>query len=72
MDWSWLFVLICPLMMIFMMFGMKGSHSHGSGHGRGQAVYSSTDLEVQQQLTELREQNEQLRKEIANLSRNTR
>lgn len=68
MEWSWLLVLVCPLMMIFMMFGMKGSHSHG--HGRGQASHSNVDQGVQQQLTELREQNEQLRKEVDKLSRN--
>lgn len=68
MEWSWLLVLVCPLMMIFMMFGMKGSHAHG--HGRGQALHSNVDQGVQQQLSELREQNEQLRKEVDKLSRN--
>lgn len=68
MEWSWLLVLVCPLMMIFMMFGMKGSHSHG----HGQASHSSIDLGVEQQLSELREQNEQLRKEVDKLSRNSR
>ena len=30
MDWTWLLVLVCPLMMIFMMLGMRGGH--GNGH----------------------------------------
>lgn len=67
MEWSWLLVLVCPLMMIFMMFGMKGSHSHG--HGQGQASPSNVDQGVQQQLSELREQNELLRREVKKLSR---
>ncbi|AZS16531.1 DUF2933 domain-containing protein [Paenibacillus lutimineralis] len=71
MEWSWLLVLVCPLMMIFMMFGMKGTHAHGHGHGRGQALHSNVDQGVQQQLSELREQNEQLRKEVDKLSRNS-
>lgn len=67
MEWSWLLVLVCPLMMIFMMFGMKGSHSHE--HGQGQASPSNVDQGVQQQLSELREQNELLRREVEKLSR---
>ncbi|WP_068780275.1 DUF2933 domain-containing protein [Paenibacillus sp. GM2] len=67
MEWSWLLVLVCPLMMIFMMFGMKGSHSYG--HGQGQASPSNVDQGVQQQLSELREQNELLRREVEKLSR---
>jgi len=72
MEWSWLFVLICPLMMIFMMFGMKGTHLHGHGHGSRQGSHSSVNPEVKQQLSELREQNEQLRKEVDKLLRNPR
>lgn len=33
MEWNWiplLIFLICPLMMVFMMFG---GHGHGHGHG---------------------------------------
>jgi len=26
MDWTWLLLLLCPLMMIFMMKGMHGTH----------------------------------------------
>jgi hypothetical protein len=33
MNWSWLITLICPLMMIVMMFGMGGKHGHGHGQG---------------------------------------
>ncbi|GGF92538.1 DUF2933 domain-containing protein [Paenibacillus aceti] len=73
MEWSWLILLICPLMMIFMMFGMKGSHGHGDGHGHdyGHAV-NAMDQGVQQQLRELRAQNEQLRREVDHLSRSAR
>lgn len=77
MEWSWLILLICPLMMIFMMFGMKGSHGHGDGHGRSHGydyghAASAMDQGVQQQLRELRAQNEQLRREVDHLSRSTR
>lgn len=71
MEWSWLILMICPLMMIFMIFGMKGSHGHGHGHNHGQAV-NSMDQGVQQQLRELRAHNEQLRREVDYLSRSAR
>ncbi|WP_179032279.1 DUF2933 domain-containing protein [Paenibacillus kribbensis] len=41
MDWSWLLVLACPIMMIFMMFGMKGHHGHGKRKEEQDAVSRS-------------------------------
>jgi len=60
MDWSWLVTLVCPLMMIFMMFGMKGGHNH-KGHKQVPVE------QVQQELSELRAQNELMRVEMQNL-----
>ena len=56
MNWSWLVTLICPLMMILMMFGMPGMrrmHGHG-GHSRKQPGVE----ELQKELNELKLQNE--------------
>nr|WP_330217268.1 DUF2933 domain-containing protein [Paenibacillus durus] len=61
MNWSWLLTLICPLMMIFMMFGMRGGHHHGS-HKK-----QVTTEQLQEELTELKAQNERMRKEIQGL-----
>ncbi|BDH61495.1 hypothetical protein MTP04_16250 [Lysinibacillus sp. PLM2] len=40
MEWNWiplLIFLICPLMMVFMMFGGHGhGHGHSHRHGEGQ------------------------------------
>ncbi|SET22009.1 DUF2933 domain-containing protein [Paenibacillus sp. NFR01] len=63
MDWSSLLILVCPLMMIFMMFGMKG-HGHGP-HSRN----SAPDKAIQTQLDELKAQNEQLRQELQGLTK---
>ncbi|WP_232697368.1 DUF2933 domain-containing protein [Brevibacillus daliensis] len=63
MDWSWLLLLACPLMMILMMFGMRGGHGY---HDKGK----QEDAEkIQRELSELRAQNEQMRRDIQNLSR---
>ncbi|KHL94659.1 hypothetical protein QW71_16780 [Paenibacillus sp. IHB B 3415] len=66
MNWSWLITLVCPLMMILMMFGMpgmRGMHRHG-GHSRKQA-----DVEkLQQELNELKLQNEQMRSDIRSIT----
>lgn len=38
MEWNWiplLIFLICPLMMVFMMFGGHG-HGHGYSHRHGE------------------------------------
>lgn len=64
MDWSWLLLLACPLMMVFMMFGMKGH-----GHGHGSHSEHSNDRAMQAQLDELKAQNEQMKQEIQKLSR---
>ncbi|MEK5357968.1 DUF2933 domain-containing protein [Paenibacillus sp. FSL L8-0709] len=61
MDWSWLVALVCPLMMIFMMFGMRGGHSHGP-HKKQLSVEK-----VQQELVDLKVQNELLHKEVQGL-----
>ncbi|MDF9839457.1 MULTISPECIES: DUF2933 domain-containing protein [unclassified Paenibacillus] len=63
MDWSILLVLVCPIMMIVMMFTMKGGHSHGSS-GKPLAAES-----VQEQLTDLKAENERIRKEIQTLKK---
>lgn len=55
---EWLLTLICPLMMIFMMFGMGG---HGKKH-----KHSSSAIDVK--MTNLELENEKLRKEIDALS----
>lgn len=69
MDWSWLIALVCPLMMVFMMFGMKG-HGHGLGLGhRSASDQSSQDQAVQEQLNELKAQNEQMKQEIQKLTK---
>ncbi|WP_435530077.1 DUF2933 domain-containing protein [Paenibacillus vini] len=52
--------MACPLMMVFMMFGMKG-HGHGSN--------SSNEQALQVQLNELKEQNDRMKEEIQKLSR---
>lgn len=67
MDWSWLLVLVCPLMMIFMMFGMKG---HGHVHGRGDhAHHSPNEQAIRAELDELKAQNEQIKQALQKLSR---
>lgn len=64
MDWSWLLLLICPLMMVFMMFGMKGMNGHGS-HSKP----SQTDWTLHDDYNDLKVQNEKMKKEIQNLSK---
>lgn len=65
MDLSWLLLLACPLMMVFMMFGMKG---HGHGH-RSHSDRSPNNQAMQAQLDELKAQNEQMKQEIQKLTR---
>ncbi|MEK4511051.1 DUF2933 domain-containing protein [Paenibacillus anaericanus] len=62
MDWSWLFVLACPLMMIVMMFGMRGMHGHGS-----KSKQSETEQANQEELSALKAQNELMKEEIQKL-----
>ncbi len=61
MEWSWQIALVCPLMMIFMMFGMRGGHSHGPHKKQLSAG------EVQQELLNLKAQNDLLQKEVQGL-----
>lgn len=61
MDWSWLILLACPLMMVFMMFGMKG-------HGHGSSNHSTQNQGMQAQLDDLKAQNEQMKQELKRLS----
>lgn len=67
MDWNWLpllILLICPLMMVFMMFGGHGhSHRHGDGH---QKAHDSLN-ELESKVTALEKENEKLREEINEL-----
>ena len=62
MDWNWLLLLACPIMMIFMMFGMGGMHKLGSKKPQTQS-----ENVIQHEISELKAQNEQMRKEIQNL-----
>lgn len=58
MDWTWLALLLCPLMMIPMLFMMmKGNHS-----GNGEQPDK-----IHQELVELRKQNERMQQEIRQL-----
>lgn len=58
MDWSWLLLLACPLMMLPMMFMMKGNHSDAD-HSKHQKNSS--------ELNELKEQNNLLREQLQQL-----
>ncbi|GAA0135192.1 hypothetical protein YSY43_20320 [Paenibacillus sp. YSY-4.3] len=65
MDWIWL-VLMCPLMMVIMMFGMRGGHGQGRGsHGKG--IAEDTER-MQREINELKAQNEQLRRDIQSVT----
>ncbi|MCL1630786.1 hypothetical protein M3N64_02300 [Sporolactobacillus sp. CPB3-1] len=60
MDWSWLALLACPLMMLpMMLLMMRGNHQQSgddhSEHGRGAAELD----ELKKQNTLLREQLQQ-------------
>lgn len=60
MEWlSYLLVLICPLMMIFMMRGHGGGHKHHDSH-------ATKDLDLKMSKLEL--ENEKLQKKINDLS----
>ncbi|MCL6606349.1 MAG: DUF2933 domain-containing protein [Paenibacillus sp.] len=68
MDWFWLLLLliICPLMMVFMMFGMKGTHGQGSHSSQSQM-----DWTLHEDYNELKVQNELMKIEIQKLSKNS-
>ncbi|QDX94088.1 DUF2933 domain-containing protein [Brevibacillus laterosporus] len=63
MDWSWLLLLACPLMMIFMMFGMRGGHNHNSKSNEQAALRLQTELE------QLKVENEKLRRDSKDLAK---
>lgn len=63
MDWSWLIYLMCPLMMLPMLFMMmKGNHA-----GQSKQNYQKQLVE---ELTELKKQNETMQKELQDLKNN--
>ncbi|GAY76793.1 MULTISPECIES: hypothetical protein [Bacillales] len=60
MDWSWLLLLACPLMMLPMMFMMmKGNHSETDHSEHQKSSNELNDLKEQNNL--LREQLQQLK-----------
>ncbi|WP_340023661.1 hypothetical protein MHI24_00790 [Paenibacillus sp. FSL K6-1096] len=63
MEWSTLLVLVCPVMMVVMMFTMKGGHSHGF-HNHRVAAES-----LQDQLVDLKAENERISKELQSLKK---
>ncbi|AWP25140.1 MULTISPECIES: DUF2933 domain-containing protein [Paenibacillus] len=67
MDWTWLLLLVCPLMMIFMMLGMRGGH--GNGHEKQGDGTSEETQRMQKQLDELKAQNEKMRNDLQNLTK---
>lgn len=63
MDWSVLLVLVCPIMMIVMMFTMKGGHAHRSQNQTVAAV------SLQDQLHDLKAENDRIRIELKSLKK---
>ena len=69
MDWLigfmpiLLFVLVCPLMMIFMMRGMHGGH--GQPSARHDASPDERIAELEQQVRELRDERDRKREKAA-------
>ncbi|MFT8323598.1 MAG: DUF2933 domain-containing protein [Bacillus sp. (in: firmicutes)] len=61
MEWlSYLLVLVCPIMMLFMMKG-HGGHKHGQNHNQ-----AAQDIELK--MTNLEEENKKLHEKLENLS----
>ncbi|BCG60410.1 hypothetical protein [Paenibacillus sp. URB8-2] len=61
MDWTWLLFLMCPLMMLPMMyFMMKGSH--------GQSPEKNQHNGLAEELAQLKKQNEDMQKELQKLN----
>jgi hypothetical protein len=61
MDWSWLLLLMCPLMMLPMMFMMfKGNHSGSGQHDHDKHMseemekIKSENAAMQQELREIK------------------
>lgn len=57
MDWSWLLVLLCPIMMLFMMKGMHGGGNHKHND------------HLANEMNELKKQNIELKEELDDLKR---
>jgi len=58
MDWTWLLLLLCPLMMIFMMKGMHGTHG-------------KYEHQTEKEILELKKENQRLSQELEHLRKNT-
>lgn len=56
----YLFLLACPLMMVFMMIGMKGMHG-----GKKDAGHDHTQMEIDT----LKQQNQQLAQDLEDLKK---
>lgn len=64
MDWSWLLLLACPLMMLPMMFMMmRGNHSDTNHSGTDHSGHQNGSTE----LDDLKEQNNLLREQLQQL-----
>lgn len=59
-----LFLLACPLMMLFMMGGMRGGHG-STGHDADVSVDRPTDLADQGRIADLEQQVRSLRDQLA-------
>lgn len=61
MDWTWLLFLMCPLMMLPMMyFMMKGTHGESS---------ENNQQAIAEELAQLKKQNENMQKELHELKK---
>lgn len=62
MDWSWLLYLMCPLMMIPMLFMMmKGNRDDSANHDQKKLV---------EELSQMKTQNELMQKELREMKSN--
>lgn len=56
------FILVCPLMMLFMMRGMHGKHSESNSNHEANEFH-------QAEIEELKSQNEKMSRELEDLKR---
>ncbi|MDF2923734.1 MAG: hypothetical protein K0R57_2648 [Paenibacillaceae bacterium] len=63
MDWSWLAYLMCPLMMIPLMYMMMKGNSGNSGKPDHQK-------QLIEELSQLKKQNETMQKELREIKDN--